>query len=254
MRWCWLPLCGLLLTVSSDRAVLARTPTQILVELFTSEGCSSCPPADTFLQRMIDSQPLPDARIIGLGQHVTYWDQKGWRDRFSSAVLTERQEHYGAALHAGPIYTPQMVIDGRFGFVGSDTKEGRRAIEQALALPHGSIEIALASLSANRVAVSVSARGLPGVAPGDRADIVVAITEDGLRSNVRGGENGGRTLAHAAVVRRLTTIGEAVGERPSARTELSIDRDWSRENVKIVAFVQERASRHVLAASVVALR
>ena len=225
-----------------------QRPTPVLVELFTSEGCSSCPPADRFLQRLIDLAPRPDVQVIGLGHHVDYWDHQGWRDRFSSSALTARQQAYGDALHVDAIYTPQMIADGRFQFVGSDVAAGRRAIDQALALPHGVVEVAVQpAAAANRVTVTVTASRLPPVARRDRADILIAVTEDGLQSSVRAGENRGRTLAHSAVVRRLTTIGAATSEPASARTEVGLDDEWRRDRVKIVAFVQERSSRRVLA-------
>jgi hypothetical protein len=245
---------GALLAIAPVRGTPARTPTPVLVELFTSEGCSSCPPADAFLQRLIDSQPFPDVQIIGLGHHVTYWDHQGWRDRFSSETLTDRQRRYGDALHVADIYTPQTIADGRFQFLGSDARAGRRAIEQALAQPHGTIAVSVQPVLANRVAITVTAGALPALTRGDRGEIVVAITEDGLRSNVRAGENSGRTLAHAAVVRRLMTIGEAHGDQASARTETGLDREWQRDNLKIVAFVQERSSRRILGTGVASLR
>jgi len=247
-------VAGVLSAIAPVRGTPAPAPTPVLVELFTSEGCSSCPPADTFLQRLIDSQPFPDVQVIGLGHHVTYWDHQGWRDRFSSETLTDRQQRYGSALHVADIYTPQMIADGRFQFVGSDTRAGRRAIEQALAQPHGTIAISVQPGPANRLAIAVTASSLPSFTRGDRGESVVAIAEDGLRSNVRAGENGGRTLVHAAVVRRLMTIGDARGEQASARTEITLDRDWQRDNVRIVAFVQERSSRRVLGAAVAPLR
>lgn len=242
------PLAALVVAVllagTSSHGTSPASPPPILVELFTSEGCSSCPPADVFLQRMINEQLWPDVQVIGLGHHVDYWDRLGWRDRFSSAVLTERQQRYGDALHLDAVYTPQMVADGRFQFVGSDTKAGRRALDQALAQPHGRVTVS-AQAGDTRLAVAVSADGLPSPRR-DRADIVVAITEDGLQSSVRAGENSGRTLTHAAVVRRLITVGEATGAQASAHTETSLDREWQRDRIKIVGFVQERSSRRVI--------
>ena len=232
----------------------AQTRTPVLVELFTSEGCSSCPPADTFLQRLVDTQPLAGVQVIALGHHVTYWDHQGWKDRFSAVQLTGRQEQYGSALRVESIYTPQMIVDGRFQFVGSDTRAGREALERAASMPHGELTIAVDSSAPNKLVVDVNATGLPMLARANKADIMLAITEDGLRSNVRAGENSGRTLAHAAVVRRLTTIGEANSQAASARSTVAVDRDWQRGNLKTVAFVQERSTRHILASGVAAIR
>jgi hypothetical protein len=244
----------LVLAVVPSERTLARSPAPILVELFTSEGCSSCPPADTLFERLIDAAPSSLQQIVGLGEHVDYWDHQGWRDRFSSSDLTERQRRYSLRLNIDSIYTPQMVVDGRFQFVGSDARAARQAIERARSMPHADVSIAVEPLSANRIAVTVAVMALPAVSRGDRADVVLAITEEGLRSNVRAGENHGRTLAHAAVVRRLNTIGEVKGDNALARSEVGLDAEWQRDNVRVVAFVQERSSRHVIGAAVASLQ
>ena len=129
-------LFAIALAISSG-GVRAAPPTPVIVELFTSEGCSDCPPADTLLEKLIATQPVPGAEIIGLGQHVDYWDRLGWKDRFSSAALTSRQQLYQARFGTESIYTPQMVVDGRAELVGSDATAARKAIERALTAPHG---------------------------------------------------------------------------------------------------------------------
>jgi len=238
-------------TFTAPRA--AAPATSVIVELFTSEGCSSCPPADTLMQSLLESQPIAGAEVIALGQHVDYWDQLGWKDRFSSAALTDRQRVYGRVLSLDSIYTPQVIVDGRSEAVGSDAAAIRRAITHAVALPHASVSIAIEPSAADRIAVSVSATNLPTLSRRDHADIVVAIVENGLRSQVRAGENSGRTLTHAAVVRTLAAIGEATSAHAGARTDLTLSPSWQRDQVRIVAFVQERASRHVLGAATMAL-
>ena len=292
--------------VAATQAPRAAPSTPIIVELFTSEGCSSCPPADTLLESLVNSQPISGAQVIGLGLHVDYWDQLGWKDRFSSAALTHRQQLYGTRFNRQSIYTPQMVVDGRAEFVGSDANAARKAIGRALDVRHGVVRIAIQPPAADRLSVSVTAselpRGtggpspliedhLPGgasrlaalllpqipvfsvFAPGhpgaalrnlvlvqprrttsDHGDIVVAITEDHLRSDVKRGENHGRTLTHAAVVRHLAAIGEAANEgATSARADILLARYWQREHLNIVAFVQERRSRTILASAVATL-
>src|SRR5947207_357602 len=169
--------------VGSVRSGDSASPTPIVVELFTSEGCSSCPPADTLLQRLVDAQ-IPNVNVVALGEHVDYWDHQGWKDRFSSAALTNRQQLYASRFNVDSIYTPQMVIDGRAEVVGSDAGAARRAIDCAAAAPHGVIRIAIESETDVALQVSVTATDLPPIARGDRADIVLAITEDGLSSNV----------------------------------------------------------------------
>jgi len=224
----------------------------VIIELFTSEGCSSCPPADALLQRLADASGQSGPEVIALGEHVDYWDHQGWKDRFSSALLTNRQRLYAARFNNESIYTPQMVVDGRAEFVGSDATAARRAIDRAATAPHGAVRMVIeAPANALRLSVDVRVSDLPTIARGDRADILVAITEDHLSSNVARGENHGRTLTHAAVVRRLTAIGEAIAPASFGHADLTVDPDWHRDRLKIVAFVQERRSRTILASAAV---
>ena len=244
-------LVGVALTNGSAAAPDAAVP--VLVELFTAEGCSSCPPADMVLEKMIEAQPAGGAVIVGLGEHVDYWDRLGWKDRFSSAALTSRQQKYAARPKGGDVYTPQMVVDGQDAFVGSDLSAARRAIERAISAPHGVVRITCDVSAGNALNVTVAVSGLPASSAGERADIIVAVTEDRLRTEVKRGENQGRTLTHAAVVRELRTVAEASGPAPSADAKIKLASDWVRAHLKVVAFVQERGSRRVLATSVMAV-
>jgi hypothetical protein len=235
---------------AAARSQSASVP--VVVELFTSEGCSSCPPADALLQRIVDAQPLAGVEIIGLGEHVDYWDHQGWKDRFSSSSFTERQQGYGAHFRSDSIYTPQMVVDGRAEFVGSDGDAARRAIQRASTLAHGRVEVSVAATAIREtdgLHVSVTSSGLPSISSGDRADLVVAITEDHLESKVTRGENHGRTLQHAAVVRPLQVAGEPAAGGGPLTTDVRLDPSWQRDRLKIVAFVQERRSRAILASA-----
>jgi hypothetical protein len=265
MRRTSLLLVALTLAAAS-RGARAAPPTPILVELFTSEGCSDCPPADALLEQLIASQPTSGVEIIGLGQHVDYWDRLGWKDRFSSASLTNRQQLYGARFNIESIYTPQMVVDGRAELVGSDTNAARRAIERALTSPHGVVRIDIDSDAgrqgrrdlvgdAKSVVLQVTVSDLPRLGLGDRADIVLAVTEDHLRSDVTRGENHGRTLTHAAVVRYMAAIGQAASEGvSSARADIPLAADWQRDQLKVVAFVQELRGRTILASASLSLQ
>jgi hypothetical protein len=225
----------------------ASSATPVVVELFTSEGCSDCPPADTLLEKMIATPPVPGVDIIGLGQHVDYWDRLGWKDRFSSAALTNRQQNYQTRFRTESIYTPQMVVDGRAEFVGSDAVAARNAIQKAATAAHGHV-----SIDVRGATVHVTTSDLPPVARGDRADIVLMVTERGLTTDVKRGENHGRVLAHAPVVRFLATIGEiadgASGGTATA-TDVALQPDWRVDRLSAVAFVQERRGRGILAAA-----
>jgi hypothetical protein len=232
---------------ASQTRVHAGPPIPIVVELFTSEGCSNCPPADTLLAKLADATPVEGAEVVALGHHVDYWDELGWKDRFSSAALTDRQRVYSRALNVESIYTPQLVVDGRAELVGSDAGAARRALERALDVPHGRVTLDIEPAGANALSIAVSASELPPPGRGDRDDIVVAVTEDRLKTDVRRGENHGRVLSHAAVVRSLTTIGQASPESV-VTWRLPLAADWNRGNLKIIAFVQESRSRHIVAA------
>lgn len=249
MRRTVLLVCAIVFAASAGSGGTARIP--VLVELFTSEGCSDCPAADALLQRLVEAQPVAGAEIIALGQHVDYWDRLGWRDRFSSPAFTSRQQLYASRFKTESIYTPQMVVDGRAEFVGSEAGTARRAIERAASTPHGVVRLALEPAAhTNRLVVSASAANLSGNGD-DRADLIVAVTEDRLRSDVKRGENHGRVLTHAAVVRHMVIVGEAAaGATAPLRAEIALGADWQRENLKVVAFVQERRTRAILASAV----
>lgn len=105
----------------------------ILLELFTSEGCSSCPPVDAWVQTLDSSQPIPDAQIIVLSEHVDYWDHDGWKDQYSSALLTERQRDYAQRLGLSDVYTPQLILDGSGELHPNDSRQVEQAFEKAAA-------------------------------------------------------------------------------------------------------------------------
>lgn len=215
-------------------AVGQRTP--VVVELFTSEGCSSCPAADELLLRLDEAQPFPGVEIIALSQHVDYWNRLGWRDPFSAAEFTGRQQQYRTVFHTANIYTPQMVIDGRVELVGSDSGKAQRAIVEAAREPKVGVRLEIVG---DRLRVEVEAL------PQQSAEVLLAITENGLQSSVARGENAGRRLRHTAVVRRLTVLGKTGPQPFSTEVALSLDPAWKRENLRAVVLVQDRNTRRI---------
>jgi len=228
-----------------------------LLELYTSEGCSSCPPADVLLARLDQVQPVAGAEIIALKEHVDYWNHLGWRDRFSSAKFSERQDHYAGAFGNSGVYTPQMVVDGQAEFVGSSEQRAFGAIARAAHTPKALVQLAWKQNSGKPgISLDVRADALPVVTPGDAIEVFLAITESKLHSDVRAGENAGRSLDHAAVVRQLELIGQAFVRADPAfmrHVELKLAPEWKRENLRAVVFLQERKSRHVLGAAAIAV-
>lgn len=228
-------------------------PVPVLVELFTSEGCSSCPPADALLARLEESQPVPGAVIIPLKQHVDYWNWIGWTDRFSSPQFSQRQADYARILRNQNVYTPQMVVDGQDEFVGGDELAAREAVARASHSAKARIELRVpvaAAASEGKVPLAVEVSGLPKIVDDDPVDLWVAVTESGLASQVTRGENAGRWLAHTAVVRELHRAGRL---DPSGRftTELllSLAPEWKRENLSAVVFLQQETSQRVVGAA-----
>jgi len=220
-----------------------RTP--VLVELFTSEGCSSCPPADALLIQL-ERQPIASAEIIVLSEHVDYWNRLGWTDPFSSAEVSRRQSRYSEAWGKDGVYTPQMVVDGRAELNGSDGRKAQQTIARAAQEKKAVVKLAIAG---ERLRVEVTEL------PHSRdAEVLLAITEGNLKSDVRRGENSGRSILHTGVTRRLEVIGTAKsGATFSADPKLTLEKNWKRADLRAVVFVQERGSRRVLGAAAISL-
>jgi hypothetical protein len=216
----------------------------VLVELFTSEGCSSCPPADRLLIDLLRTQPVAGALVIGLSEHVDYWNQLGWRDPFSDRLFSQRQSDYATAAKSNEIYTPQMIVDGGATFVGSDHVAALAAIARGAKAPKGPVSLGWASTSPRALTVSLS-----GATPGIGATVFLAIAEDGLSTSVRAGENSGHVLTHGAVTRRLTEIGRAdrAGAFTRAGVPVDLDATWHTQSLHVVVFAAARDTRRVVA-------
>ncbi len=226
----------------------------VIVELFTSEGCSTCPPADALLARFEEQQPVDGAEIIALEEHVDYWNQQGWSDPFSASEWTLRQQQYVAAFKGDAVYTPQMIVDGQSQFIGGRIREVMAGIGVASRSPKTEIVIGRATSGESRVPqFAVSVGKLAGETEGNTAEVWLAITEKGLHSEVNRGENAGKDLHHAAIVRWMHKAG-VVDRRKTpltflGNTSVKLKPEWKMENLRIVAFVQEKTSRHILGAA-----
>jgi hypothetical protein len=235
-----------------------RSP--VIVELFTSEGCSSCPPADAVLAQLQQTQPVAGAEVIALSEHVDYWNYIGWTDPFSSSAFSARQETYARAFgQQDQIYTPQMIVDGQTEFNGNAMNKAREAIAKAAGSPKADVRIVIPETKTQKdnqkVRLNVSVKNVPPVNRGDVAEVILAVTEDNLSSNVSRGENSGRKLAHTAVVREMRSLGrvDQAAKAFDSETAMAIAKGWKRDDLRVVVFVQERAHRSVLGAAVLNL-
>lgn len=240
----------------SPKATSSQT-SPVVVELFTSEGCSSCPPADAFLAKLAEQGPAHNLHIVALEEHVDYWDDQGWRDPFSSHNWTTRQDAYAGVLGNKNPYTPQIVVDGSVECSGGQQQLAVQTIVKE------------SSQAKTPVTLSQEAEGKPGsenfsvqigklmpTAKGGAAEVWLAITETGLHSSVTRGENAGHELSHAAVVRSMRKIGEARPDRDvafSGEAAIPIRNEWKRDNLKAIAFVQEKNSLRILGAAEIPL-
>lgn len=229
----------------------------VVVELFTAEGCSSCPPAEAIARKM-EQQVIPGADLIVLEEHVTYWNHGGWIDPFSSSEWTERQSAYVSKLARDTLYTPEMVVDGEMQFTGSNGRVAQAAIEKALLSPETDVTITDTKVDPKGVDdFKVSIGKLEGSSAGDSAEVWIALTEDGLHSAVSAGENAGHTLYHAAVLRYLHKIGvaESKGDADSftGHARVKVKSKWKPQNINIIALVQEKKSLRIIGAAEIKL-
>ena len=231
------------LATAQDR----RAP--VIVELFTSEGCSSCPPAEALLARLERTQPVSGARVIALEEHVDYWDRLGWKDPFSSEAATARQNDYSSALGGQGIYTPQMIVDGRTEFVGSSDRDALRAIQASSQSPKPSVQL---TWSAGDI-LQINVGALAGTARGDDLQVFLVVAENMLHTDVKRGENAGRALEHNGVVRQLSLLSKISSPLSGFTSTATVRaaRDWNRDHLRAVVFVQERHSRHIIAVAAI---
>ncbi|MGA2115482.1 MAG: DUF1223 domain-containing protein [Bryobacteraceae bacterium] len=208
----------------------------VLVELFTSEGCSSCPPADALLARLDRFQPVPGVQIVALEEHVDYWNHDGWTDPFSSAQFSRRQERYAEQFAISDVYTPQMVVDGFRQFNGSDSRGAVSAIGLAARTEKLAVRV-LRSAGGVRVEVDPGSHG---------GDVFLAVAQNAASSQVLAGENQGRSLRHVAILRRLSQIGSVKGRAGFAK---DVPLSSSESEDRVIAFVQDSGPGRVRGAA-----
>lgn len=249
MRLLQIALAATLLSAAGGEGVVQQPRARVMLELFTSEGCSSCPPADDLLRRLIREQPIPGVEVVALSEHVDYWNRLGWKDPFSSSRFTERQEEYAQHFDGNGMYTPQAVIDGRWQVVGNDWQAVRKALVAAADAPKATVDVQTRSAD-GRVSVSATVADAPRDPSGD-VDVMLAIVENGLSVDVKHGENARRRLEHDAVVRKLDRIGTlSRGTRSGTFTAtVPLTSDWSMAKLQVLVFLQQRRGARIVGVS-----
>jgi hypothetical protein len=226
-----------------------RTP--VLVELFTSEGCSSCPPADRLLEKF-DQQPVAGEELIVLSEHVDYWNHIGWKDPYSSRFYSDRQSAYARRFGLDGPYTPQMVVDGSSEFVGSDTVLAEKSLAEALSVAKIPVHLSLVSAGTSDLHAHIETGALESSSGAREAEVYVAVALNRAESQVSAGENAGHKLVHVSVVRHLERIGVVKqGESLSHDVQLNLDPNSDLHNLRLIAFIQEPHQGKVLGAALV---
>ncbi len=226
---------------NNSASISQNPPTGVAVlELYTSEGCSSCPPADDILRGVVHQQ-----NVFAMAFHVTYWNRLGWKDSFSQKAFDERQYAYGSRFQKDGVYTPQLIINGAEEFVGSRKSQTDNAIKKALATPaRAQIDLSK-TLKDNKIAIAYTLSG----------DVVNAVlnfvvVESKFATKIIRGENEGRTLKHDNVVRDFQTLEV---KNTEGGYEVPFMKNWQLPNCTLIAFLQDKKTGQVLGASKIGL-
>ncbi|WP_291911998.1 thioredoxin family protein [Chitinophaga sp. CB10] len=226
---------------NSNRPLVAAADSSkgfAVVELFTSEGCSSCPPADELLAKL--EKEADGKQLYLLAFHVDYWDHQGWKDSFSQHIFSERQEAYAGWLNLNTVYTPQIIVNGASQYVGSDVANITYAINQALeATPQLSL-----NLRASQEAGGLSVSWAPLASP-KNTRLLLALVQKNAQSNVRAGENAGRKLSHVQIVKQLTTI----DPKRSSLALVPTPAGFNAEDWELIGFLQRNSDGKIIAAA-----
>lgn len=227
--------------INTDKTVNNGTPGKgfALVELFTSEGCSSCPPADELLARI--QKETQDKPVYILAYHVDYWNSLGWKDVFSNAMFSKRQREYSSYLNA-QVYTPQVVVNGKTELVGSDEPVLREAISSALITAQTAQVSLQAQQNGDKLTVNYELSGNT-----DNQNLLIAIVQKSAISKVAKGENEGRTLSHAQIVRDLKTV--TLNQAKKGQTVINLPKEFTPQGWEVVGFIQNKTDGEVLTAT-----
>jgi hypothetical protein len=226
--------------------------------LFTSEGCSSCPPADELLGKM-DAQTFPSVELVVLEEHVDYWDHDGWRDPYSSADFTERQKLYGERLHTDEVYTPQMIVDGKQQFNGSDSAKAGSALKAVSTDAKRDVRISAVAIDGGTVSAHLACPGGNAAGGTHVLSVFAVVALSHAETDVKSGENSHRHLTHTAVARTFTRVvklkpGEALDRDVRLKLDAGSDpRSLDPKNLRLVVFLQDEGTMKVYGAAVKAV-
>lgn len=248
MRRMWL-LAGLL---TASLSALAGERTPVVLELFTSEGCSSCPPADRLLAMLDEKQPFSEADLIVLSEHVDYWNGGGWKDPYSSKLFSDRQRQYAEHLGLESVYTPELVVDGIHEGVGSNAASTKASVGKAL--EHEKVKLSLDNVAIEGKQIRLRATTADNVTSEGPVTLYVALAENRVQSEVRRGENAGKSLTHIAVVKTLVQAGSISGGSKLSKTiSIPLPSSVNTTGLRVVAFLQADNSRKIVGAAQVRL-
>lgn len=235
--------------------VISTGPSPVLLELFTSEGCSSCPPADTFVQQLDSSQPVPGAQLIILSEHVDYFNHEGWIDPYSASWITQRQNDYVHALGLDTAYTPQVIVDGKEVLPLDNSQQMKQVFQKVTLTPTAPIHLTQVSQDAthpDNLSTHIEIDSFPDKRS---TGIYLAVALDHATSHVLRGENTGQSLSHVAVLQSLTKVGQLKrGRNFDQDVHVKLKPGTSPQNVRIVVFLQEIGPGRVLGATMTKLK
>jgi hypothetical protein len=222
-------------------ADIANADAPVVVELFTSEGCSSCPPADELMSKLMQSKLFTGKSVLFIGEHVDYWNYLGWTDPFSSPRFSARQYEYAKKLRQRSSYTPEMIVDGSAGFLGSDENTAIRMISAAALEPKARLSTERGTSSESTQLV-LNIKDIPAHYSNRKAHLLVAVLKDNVVSNIRSGENGGRRLVHDAVAMDLSiaaTVEPTSAQLLNVPIKIPSNSKWDKGRVRVIIFLQD---------------